>query len=708
MILFYKDWVEKHPGAIIDIDTKNKSFVRLAALYKEMGIKNHAFILTLINPKLKGIDPHDPNLSVEEMAMVVAECKMNFWYYLREVVRVPSKSGNEPIMYKANRGNIALFWLFFNHITTLLIQIRQTGKSLSTSILYRYLLNVACVNTYMCLITKDEPLRAKTIMDIRDVEEELPFYLQLTTKNDIKNTEMLTVKSLHNTFRGYIAQSSKKAANNVGRGLTSPLFWFDEGAFLKNISITMPAALAAGAAARDLAKSNNQPWGTLITTTAGKKDDPDGRFIYNMLINSSLWTEHFFDADSEIELEKMIRKNSPKGEYRVNCTFNHRQLGYTDEWLMKTLEESEAYGEDADRDFFNVWTSGTASSPLPLELLEKIKKSTTEPVHTEIDEVNNYITRWYVPEETIRYLDRKTHMVMALDTSDAVGNDDIAMVVIDIKTGETLASGNYNETNLISFAEWIVKWLERFNNLTIIIERRSSGVMLLDYLIRMLVPLRIDPYKRLFNWVVNDADEHRDRYTPVMTGAHMRDPDIIIQHRKLFGFATSGSGRTSRKSLYGNTLINSAKYIGDVAKDRVLVDQIMGLQIRNGRVDHAEGGHDDMVVAWLLAYWFITNGKNLKHYNIDPRLVLSNNYNIVKGTGIKSIEEKRKNIELSKKITETIEQINNTKDHIRSKQLEVQLINLLNKITDKTTVSVDELMEDLKDKRLLNLLMKRR
>jgi hypothetical protein len=65
MILFKEDWYKKHPSAIIHMKTKNKSFIRIAGLYKKMGIENHAFMLALHDPDLEDIDPHDENLSEE-------------------------------------------------------------------------------------------------------------------------------------------------------------------------------------------------------------------------------------------------------------------------------------------------------------------------------------------------------------------------------------------------------------------------------------------------------------------------------------------------------------------------------------------------------------------------------------------------------------------------------------------------------------------
>ena len=140
-ILFVEDWA-KYPNAIVNTQTKNKTFLRLASLYKEMGVKNHAFLLALHNPELLNVDPFNPSITDEEMLMVAIECKQNFWYFVREIVVVPGGSHDDPIRFIANRANMALFWLFFNHIMIILVQPRQTGKSFSTDELMTYLLNI--------------------------------------------------------------------------------------------------------------------------------------------------------------------------------------------------------------------------------------------------------------------------------------------------------------------------------------------------------------------------------------------------------------------------------------------------------------------------------------------------------------------------------------------------------------------------------------
>ena len=149
-ILFSQDWT-KHPGAMIHYSTKNESFIKLAEIYHRMGIENCAFHLSLLDPDLEHLDPFREDLTLVEKAKVARECKLNFWYYLREISRVPEPGSIVPVKFAANRMNIALYWLFFNHVMTIVVILRQTGITTTLSVLVEYLLHFATMNTFVNL-----------------------------------------------------------------------------------------------------------------------------------------------------------------------------------------------------------------------------------------------------------------------------------------------------------------------------------------------------------------------------------------------------------------------------------------------------------------------------------------------------------------------------------------------------------------------------
>ena len=667
MILYKNDWL-KFPSAIVDLTTTNISYIRLAGVYKAMNIDNHSFCLALHNPLLQGIDPHSNKLTQEQIMMIAVECNENPWYFFREVIKVPAVAGPENIPFRANRQNIALFWLFFNHITQLVIAPRQTGKSLSTDSIMVYLLSVATLNTEFNLLTKDDDLRVKNVKRIKDLIDGLPYYLKFKTKRDTNNTEKITLERLGNTYNTTVAQASPKAALNLGRGMTIAINHVDEIAFIKNIDITLPALLAASSAARDSARDSNSPYGNIFTTTAGYLNSTSGKFAYKIYSECLRWSEKLLDCKDEQDLIATIKKNSPSGKIQVLNEFNHKQLGYTDEWLRGKIADAMSDGENAGADFLNIWAEGSETSPIPKELLKQLRDNEVAEPYTEIT-TYGYIIRWYVRQSEIdnKFSNRK--LVMGLDTSDAIGNDDIGMIIRDSETGETIGSGIYNETNLILFSEWIADMITDYDTLTVIIERRSSGVAIIDNLLKILPTRKIDPFRRLFNWVVNDATTNEVYYNEVVNVPMNRREEIVYtKYRKFFGYATSGSGRSARDNLYGTCFNASLKYTSNVARDKTLIKQLGDLIRKNGRIDHIPGEHDDIVIAWLLPYWFLTNANNLQYYGIQPRTVLSyiNATIINEAGGEEAVYERYKQTRIKKQIDDLLVQLKMESNPIKS------------------------------------------
>lgn len=623
MILFQSDWA-RFPSAIVHWRTKNTSFLRMAEIYRKMGVKNYLFHLALFQPELEDVDPHDPNLSIEIMGKIATECRFNPWYFFRECVKVPPQGSAVPLQLRANRGNLALWWLFFNHIDPALIQPRQTGKSLSTDALNILLIVLLCTHSRINMLTKDDKLRSSNIDRLKKLRLYLPPYLQALDKRDSDNMHEIVCSLFDNIFSSAVAQNNEAAALNIGRGLTAPVAHIDEGPFINYIDTTIPAMLAAGTAARDEAKEYGRPYGTIFTTTAGKKDSRSGKYMYELIHGGMVWTEALLDVPNETVLRQTVRNNSRGRKPLVNITMSHRQLGYSDEWLAKALEDSNAYGEEADRDFFNKWTSGGLSSPLATELNERLRQSEREPYWTEFSP-HNYALRWHVPHHEVPTV-MKRKVILGMDTSDAIGRDAITMVFVDASTFEVLAAANVNEANLILFTGWVADLMIKYPGLILIPERRGSGQTLIDTLLVRLPAAGIDPFRRIYNLIVDNSHDYKEEYRLIQQDVNRRGHAFYEQQKRMFGFATSGSGQHSRNVLYSETLQRAARLGCDKCYDRSLIDEITGLVTKNGRLDHSESGHDDMVIAWLLAAWFLTTSKNLAFYGITAPLDMAKEY----------------------------------------------------------------------------------
>ena len=621
MIRFLNDW-KKYPKAIPDFKTGNKSFLRLSGLYKVMGVKNHLFLLALHDRSLQGVDPFKDDLGPIEKFKIIREVWSNPWYYFREIARAPAKSGGAPIRLTANRGNIALFWSFYNHLTVLLIQPRQTGKSFNTDILMTGLLNWHTRDTKILLFTKDAALREANIDRLKGISDAIPEYLRTMTKKDADNKESLTVRAVKNEYISAVGQNSPSSAANVGRGHTLPIVQIDEIAHIKFIDIALKSLLPATTTASDIARQVGAPYGKVFTTTAAKLDTESGKFIYNeFYMKGAAWSEKLFDAENEDNLYTIVRSSSINDSLVVVLDFNHRQLGFTDEWLRDRIRESSSDKINAEIDFLNKWSRGSSASPLSPEALKKIAASEIKDFRMEIDELG-YVVRWYVDEQEQERLKNES-IVLSLDTSDAVGNDEIGMTLLCPYSGRVLAAADINRTNLHTFNNWIFKWLKTYNKLVLIPERRSSAVTMIDYLIEMCLTEEIDPFRRIFNWVANDKAEEPRRYAEIDKPMRRRDLDVYVNYKKYFGFGTSGGGRTSRDILYSQGLIRAARFIGGTVHDSRLISQIGALTVKHGRIDHSSGLHDDLVISWLLAYYLISMGSNLEFYGIDSGRILT-------------------------------------------------------------------------------------
>lgn len=701
MILFKDDWAN-YPTAIVDYNTTNNSFLRLVKLYKQMGLRNCEFILALYQPALVGVDPFDPNLTQQQKMMISMECKYNPWYYFREVARLPPNSGTVPIRFKANRGNIALYWSFFNHIDFGLLQPRQTGKSASTDVLMNGLMHIWADNTTINLITKDIKLRNANVERLKEMRDLLPDYLYMASPLDADNTELITCIRLGNRYKTAVGRNDRMAADKLGRGLTVPIMQFDELAYINLIEVSLPVALSSGSEARDQAKNAQQPYGNIFTTTAGNINSRDGKFAYTFMTGGISWSESFFDVANQKTLVKVVEKGSTGLKPLIYGSFNHRQLGRTDEWMYGKLRESASSGELADRDYFNIWTTGTEGSPMSMEEKQAIKQSEREPEYTEITP-EGYVIRWFIPRNQIVERMATGRYSMGIDPSEALGkdNDATGMVVVDIETHDVVCTGRYNETSIPILSQFFANFLIRYANVTMVIERKSSGISMLDELMIHLTNAGVDPFKRIYNLIVDEQEEFRSEFREIQMPVTARQPHFYSRFKRYFGFNTTGSGKHSRDSLYSDALQSFLKYGVKRVHDNILINELLSLSIKNGRIDHSAGNHDDMVVSLLLAHWLCIRGKHLTYYGINPLGVFSRA--LTREEEMSAVDRLRDQRvrQYREEFTRTMDALKNSEDIMEITRLEAVIRRLSQHVdlSEKTGVGIDALLQQAREER---------
>lgn len=689
-----------YPRAIPDVRTGNETFVQITALYKAMGIKNHAWPLFLMQPELSGVDPHDEkNLDDLTRSKIILETKYNLWYYLREVARIPQDGTPVPTKYLANRANMALSWAFMCNIDIVIIMPRQCGKSVGTDTIMLWIMDIAGENTNIQLLTKDIKLRIKNIKRIKLQRSKLPSYMVSITNKDADNTEVITNVTLNNTYTTAVGRSDKDAAENVGRGLTSAILQADEPPYTPNIHIALPIALASGTKAREIAKQNGTFYCNIFTTTAGKLDTLEGAYCYEMYSAGAWWNEKYLDAENRNHLANMMKKNMSGERLLFNGTFSHLQIGKSNEWLKDAMVNAGGSKESLERDFMNVWSSGGVSSPLPVDVLNAIRLAGNPAKYIETTS-DDYMVKWHFPEREIANILSNEFVSIGLDTSNASGSDANGVVFTRLRDMKVIGVAEINEANNQAFALWIAGLLITFKNIVLIFENKSSGMTICDIIVTQLIIFGINPFLRIFNRVIDEIDDPKyDKDREAIKNSEGIDMRMYIKYKRLFGFMTTGP---TRSMLYGTVFRRACFSAGHMISDETLSKQLRELVEINQRIDHVPGGHDDTVIAWLLTHWFATHANNLYIYGIPKGLVYAQ---VVENSTTKpkndlELKEDERNNALKQKIVLLKDRMIMSTSNIEKQGINLQINNLLKQVVDVVvrTNIIDSLREQVREK----------
>lgn len=600
----------------IDFKTTNTSFVRMAALLQKMGITNNYFFLSLYDTSLLGVNPHSDNLTTDQKLHIMYESKRNFWYWLREVVRIPVVGQENGIPFILNRGNLAFYWSLFNDIDIAYIQPRQTGKTIGVQVGVGYFMYVWGNNLDVGMFTKDTTLVQDNVSRLKGIRDCLPKWMITKSTNDGERKEGLYYAALRNSYKTFTSANDEKGAYRLGRGCTMAFIHFDEIAFMAYNEIIVSTAANSMLAASRNARAAGMVSPMIFTTTAGNPDTDTGAYALKIFQSALPFNENLYDLKDRTELLEVIRKSSSRRAPMVYLEFSYRQLGFSDEWFEENSSRSNASQDEINRDFLNIWQSSSDAAVLPEAIRKKLLLSKREPDYTEI--VDDFMIRWYLPKTEVAAI-ADVPLVMGSDSSENIGKDFTTFTLVRVRDLSVVATFRCNNSNTMEIARFIVNVLVKYPNITFIPERQNTGIVITDFVIEELQKRSINPYTRVYNDVIQNLGE--SKYRDVNIYDYTNIPANI---RGMFGYRTGGnSSGTSRSMLYKNVMIKALEIDASRIYDRTLVTEFVNLTDRGGRIDHTNGKHDDQVISFLLACYLIFYGRNISKYNIDSADVLS-------------------------------------------------------------------------------------
>lgn len=592
----------------IHTETTNQSFLDMHYILKEKNITNTKFFLCLYNRNLIGVNPRDPNLHPSVKMAVLQECMINYWYFLRELVRVPQEGGTvgsgDP--YKLHRGNLAMNFLFVLNYNMFVELPRQHGKTVAALCRYLWVFNFGATNSTIMFLHKNHDGSKSNLTALKRLRESLPDYLQMMTittsdgkKNKIHNSvETLQHPSNYNKIKTLPSARNKALANGLGRGCTMPLHYYDEFAFMMYNSIIYSAATPAYSTASENARKHGSPYGILITTTPGDLLTDEGDYAYNILQAATPWDENYYDRTYE-ELEDLKNANTKSTFFYIK--FTYQQLGSTAEYLARMVKEMQQNWPAIRREVLLEWASAATNCPFKTEDLERIELLCHEPINTlYFGSARQYQLHIY------EKMDNRSIPIIGVDVAGALYQDSSAITIVDSVTTKVVATLNCNYIPSDDLADIIYDIVTRhMPNAVVNVERNGGfGAAVLQRLVKTSIKSNL-----YYEFKERSLQERFD-------GMHtVRTKDIL----KVFG---TDSTRDVRARLI-EILYERVNYHKDKFISPIIHNELKGMEVKkNGKVEHSTKTHDDQVFSYLMALHVWYEGKDLaQRFNIKKNSI---------------------------------------------------------------------------------------
>lgn len=469
--------IQRPQTVIIHKSTTNSSFINMHFYLKSKGIQNNDFFLALLDPGLEGIDPRDPNLDINMKVRILNECRMNYWYFLREVVRIPVQGGSVGggDRYRLHRGNLAMNFLYVLNYNMFVEMPRQHGKTVAAVCRYLWVYNFGTSNSEIMFIHKDHAGSRGNLKKLKEIRDALPSYLQLSAAINGEGRKLKvpnTVNTIQNPYNNnkittFASARTSDAANNLGRGSTMPIQYYDEFAFMPYNREVYLAATPAFSTASKNAKKNGAPYGMVLTTTPGDLLTAPGSYAYDIRNNSTPWHEEYYDMTYE-QLEGLRMSNKNNTFFLISYTY--QQLGSGMDYFNEMVKQMNNEWSAIRREVMLEWAETATDCPFSQEELDIIKTHLKEPIRT------IFFGRFKQYQFNIyEDLDLAYPPIIGVDVAGATFNDSSAITVIDSRTTRVCATLNCNFIPADDLAEVIYELVTKYMpNAIVNIERNGE------------------------------------------------------------------------------------------------------------------------------------------------------------------------------------------------------------------------------------------
>ena len=393
------------------------------------------------------------------------------------MVRIPVQGGQvgSGARYKLHRANLAMNFLFVLNFNQFCEAPRQHGKTTAALVRYLWCYNFGTSNSEIMFIHKDHSGSKKNLKELKSIRDALPSYLQLSSAMNSEGKQIKVPNTIvmiqhpynNNKITTFPSARTKDAANNLGRGSTMPLQYYDEFAFMPYNKEVYLAATPAFSTASQNAKRNGAPYGMLLTTTPGDLLTDSGQFAYDIRNKATPWNERFYDCTYQ-ELEAIRDSNTNNTFFMVSYTY--QQLGSGQDYFKRMVLEMNREWAAIRREVMLEWAETATNCPFSQEDLDIIKTHLKEPIREiPFGRFGQYTFQIYED------IDTSYPPIIGVDVSGAMAQDSSAITVIDSKTTRVGAILNCNYMPSDDLAEVLYKLVKDYlPNAIICVERNGA------------------------------------------------------------------------------------------------------------------------------------------------------------------------------------------------------------------------------------------
>lgn len=530
---------------------------------------NSPKITDLIDKNINKSNKHI--FTAQNMVMEIMKCRMSALYFIENYISVPVAGGRvsmkESEQWNATDKYKIIIDLFQQHDAVLYMSSRQSGKT-TTSAMYLLWCMIFFPKLQVSYLTLDKNRAIDMISRMKEMMDSLPKWLQVKPKS---NAERMSYYELSNGSK--ITASFVSGSNDpdkVGRGLSSPIVFIDETAFINHAQIVWGALQPSVSAAKIFAKKNGYPNGVIFTSTPQGAGD---NFFYNVYQNSVKFDDIYDYENKKLHDNYQQEFSKPEKNSFISVVLHWSEFR-SQEWYDLQRKElnfdQRKISQELDLSFLGsnscVFSDEIIAQLIPKKRFSKI----TLPYGCELnlfDEID--------PNEKY-YLGVDTAM------SAGSGSDYSAMILARASDGKPVGEWHGRFAVVKRFAQVVkatVKSLKIIyglgsDNLNVVIERNSIGKETVEELI------------------YDDSNFDYEEYLFYET---------TEQGEKVPGLYTSNSGKMGqgKRDKMFNMLMTYVNEKAFTISGPLLMDELRNLEQKvNGRIEASRNQHDDVVMAW--------------------------------------------------------------------------------------------------------------